>query len=101
VNPFTVLDHVLIAEAKELLRQLYHEGMEVRLWGVGLSRLIKGYLQLNIFEDMPKWVQLYATLDKIRKKYGEHAIQRGNRDFADHILPRNNPLHNPSGFNKS
>ncbi|MGC8823597.1 MAG: DNA polymerase IV [Bacteroidales bacterium] len=99
--PFTVLDHVLIAEAKELLRQLYHEGTEVRLLGVGLSRLIKGYLQLSIFEDMPKWVQLYATLDKIRKKYGEQAIQRGSRHLADHILPRNNPLHNPSGFNKS
>jgi len=87
--PYTVLDHVLIAEAKELLRQLYHEGMYVRLLGVGLGKLIKGYMQLSLFEDMPKWVQLYATLDKIRKKYGEQAIHRGNHNHTSLLVPGN------------
>ncbi|HOK51126.1 MAG TPA: DNA polymerase IV [Bacteroidales bacterium] len=93
--PFTVFDHVLIAEAKELFRQLYREGMEVRLLGVGLSRLIKGYMQLSLFENMPKWVQLYTTLDKIRKRHGEHVIHRGNSSILPPAVPNGYHIRSP------
>lgn len=76
IIPYTSFDHVLIKTALELFDRLYHRRMLVRLIGVRLSHLVNGQQQLNLFEDTPRMVNLYQSLDRIRKRFGEKAIVR-------------------------
>jgi DNA polymerase-4 len=75
--PYTSFDHVLIPVAKELFKKVYQRRMLIRLIGVKLSHLKQGVQQLNLFEDTPKVVNLYLTMDKLRKRYGTNAVGRG------------------------
>ncbi len=74
--PYTSFDHVLIDIGKELLNRLYTRRMMIRLIGVKLSHLITGAQQLNLFEDTPEQVNLYLAMDRVRKRFGSHAIRR-------------------------
>ncbi|MCH7657649.1 MAG: DNA polymerase IV [Bacteroidetes bacterium] len=74
--PYTSFDHVLIETARELFRRLYHRRMLIRLIGVRFSHLVNGAQQLNMFEDTPEMVSLYLTMDKLRNRFGKHAIRR-------------------------
>jgi DNA polymerase-4 len=80
--PYTVFDHVLIAETKELFKRLYQRRMLIRLIGVKFSNMVYGTQQLNMFEDTPEMVNLYRAMDSIRRRYGSHALYRagGMRD---------------------
>lgn len=73
---YTSFDHTLIAEAKDLLQKLYNRNMLVRLLGVRLSHIVTGSQQLNLFEDTPEQVNLYLAMDRVRKRFGSHAIGR-------------------------
>lgn len=75
---YTAFDHHLIRIAKELFRKLYTRRMLIRLVGVKYSHLVQGTQQLNLFEDTTRVVHLYQTMDRIRKRYGEHAIGRAS-----------------------
>jgi len=74
--PYTVFDHVIIKEAKELFKKLYTRRMLIRLVGVRLSHLVNGNQQLHIFEDTPEMISLYQSLDKIRQRFGRYAVMR-------------------------
>jgi DNA polymerase-4 len=74
--PYTAFDHQLIPIAKELFERLYQRRMLIRLIGVRFSHLVQGVQQLNMFEDTPKTVNLYKTMDKLRNRYGRKSIQR-------------------------
>lgn len=74
--PYTAFDHVIIAEAKDLFKRLYQRRMLIRLIGVKFSHLVYGAQQLNMFEDTPEMVNLYLAMDKIRRRYGSHALYR-------------------------
>lgn len=74
--PYTAFDHQLIPVAKELFERLYQRRMLIRLIGVRFSHLVQGVQQLNMFEDTPKTVNLYKTMDKLRNRYGRKSIQR-------------------------
>ncbi|MFA8435388.1 MAG: DNA polymerase IV [Marinifilaceae bacterium] len=74
--PYTSFDHVLIEVAKELFRQLYTRRMLIRLIGVRFSKIISGTYQMNMFEDTSEMIQLYQSLDRIRKRFGDKSIQR-------------------------
>ncbi len=80
--PYTAFDHVLIAEAKDLFKRLYQRRMLIRMIGVKFSNMVYGAQQLNMFEDTPEMVNLYRAMDKIRRRYGSHALYRavGMRD---------------------
>ncbi len=74
--PYTAFDHILIDTAKELFQNLYTRRMLIRLVGVRLSHLVSGSQQLHLFEDTPEMVSLYQTMDKIRQRFGKHAVRR-------------------------
>jgi DNA polymerase-4 len=74
--PYSSFDHELIPVALELFKLLYRRRMLVRLIGVRLSHLVPGVQQLNIFEDTPEMTSLYLAMDKIRNRFGRHAVKR-------------------------
>ncbi|MEA3446044.1 MAG: DNA polymerase IV [Bacteroidota bacterium] len=74
--PYTSFDHTLLEITKQLFARLYTRRMLIRLIGVRFSKLEYGCQQLNLFEDTPESVNLYLTLDKLRKRYGQKAVRR-------------------------
>lgn len=75
--PYTAFDHQLIAVVKDLFDRLYQRRMLIRLIGVRFSGLVSGNPQLNMFDDNLGMINLYQALDRIRRKYGSHAVRRG------------------------
>ena len=76
--PYTQFDHTLLETAKELFRKLYQRRMLIRLIGVRFSHLINGTQQLDLFEDTSERVNLYLSMDQIRKRFGSMAIRRAS-----------------------
>ncbi|MGZ3864379.1 MAG: DNA polymerase IV [Bacteroidia bacterium] len=74
--PYTSLDHVLIDKVKELFDKLYQKRMLIRLVGIRFSHLIQGNYQFDLFDDTIEHLQLYQAMDKLRKRYGQEAVQR-------------------------
>jgi DNA polymerase-4 len=92
--PYTSHDHLLIERVKELFDKLYNRRMLVRLIGVRFSHLVGGGHQINLFEDSQEMIQLYQAMDKIRKRYGDDAVQRAvSSEFQSRKF-------NPFGKNK-
>jgi hypothetical protein len=50
--------------------------MLIRLIGVRFTHLVHGTQQLDLFEDTPEMVNLYLSLDWIRRRYGRDGIIR-------------------------
>lgn len=84
--PYTSFDHVLMQIATELFEKLYNRRMLIRLIGVRLSDLVYGVQQLNLFEDTPEMISLYQAMDRIRLRFGSHAVKRASslvsKDFS-------------------
>lgn len=76
--PYTQFDHTLLSVAKELFRKLYQRRMLIRLIGVRFSHLVSGTQQLDLFEDTHERVNLYSSMDRIRKRFGTSAICRAS-----------------------
>jgi len=74
--PYTALDSVLIEKVKELFEKLFEKRLMIRLIGVRFSHLIQGTYQFDLFNDTTEQVQLYAAMDKLRKRFGEVAVMR-------------------------
>jgi DNA polymerase-4 len=74
--PYTSFDHVLIPLTMELFDRLYQRRMLIRLAGVKFSHLVSGVQQLNMFEDTPEMISLYAAMDRIRLRFGKNSIRR-------------------------
>ena len=74
--PYSSFDHTLISVVKELFKKLYNRRMLIRLIGVRFTHLVHGTQQLDLFEDTPEMVNLYLSLDRIRKRYGKDGIKR-------------------------
>ena len=75
---YTSFDHVLIDTAKSLFKKLYHRRMLVRLIGIKLGGLVHGFQQLSLFDNNEKQIQLYLSMDKIRRRYGANAIRKAS-----------------------
>lgn len=74
--PYTAFDHVLADAAIELFSRLYQRRMLIRLIGVRLSHMVRGVPQLDMFDDTPEKINLYMAMDRIRRRFGQHAIRR-------------------------
>ncbi|MCA1757445.1 MAG: DNA polymerase IV [Bacteroidales bacterium] len=88
--PYTSFDHILIETAKELFARLYTRRMLIRLVGVRFSHMVRGVQQLNMFEDTPEMVNLYATMDRLRTRFGRNAVKRAcgvERPGESEIIP--------------
>jgi DNA polymerase-4 len=75
---YTSFDHVLADIAKELFSRLYQRRMLIRLIGVRFSHMVRGVQQLDLFDDTPEKVSLYMAMDKLRKRFGQHAVRRAS-----------------------
>jgi len=74
--PYTALDSLLIEKVKELFDKLFQKRMLIRLIGIRFSHLIQGTYQFNLFEDRVEQIQLYAAMDKMKRRFGEEAVMR-------------------------
>jgi DNA polymerase-4 len=74
--PYTAFDHVLRDVVNGIFERLYNRRMMIRLVGVRLSELVNGMPQLALFDDNMELTQLYAAMDKIKRRFGEKIIHR-------------------------
>jgi DNA polymerase IV len=74
--PYTALDAALIQKVKELFDRLFQKRMLIRLIGVRFSRLIQGTYQFDLFHDTVEELQLYAAMDRMRRRFGADAVMR-------------------------
>lgn len=74
--PYSSADHKIIPVIKELYKKLYQRRMLVRLIGVKFSHLVEGGLQIDLFDDDEKILNLYQAMDKMRERYGDRAVIR-------------------------
>jgi len=73
-------DRMLAGIAQTLFSQVWKTGKAVRLLGVGASNLKQGAYQLNLW-DVPneKEEKLTKTMNQLRERFGDNAIQRGRQ----------------------
>ncbi|MCH4822695.1 DNA polymerase IV [Gramella lutea] len=90
--PYTSADHILIPKVEELFRQLYTRRLLIRLIGVRFSGLVGGHYQINLFDDSEEMLNLYNSLDKIKKRFGEHSVMRAASMDAKTIGRMGNPF---------
>lgn len=50
--------------------------MRLRLIGIQFSSLVRGTYQMNLFENTPELVNLYQTMDSIKKRFGPNVLGR-------------------------
>ncbi len=73
---YTSADHVLTRHVTELFDKLYQRRMRLRLIGIRFSGLVRGTYQINMFEDTAEMLALYQAMDRMKKRYGFHAVMR-------------------------
>ncbi len=73
---YTSLDSTLIQTTLDLFESLYQRRVLIRLVGVRFSHLIGGSYQMRLFEDSEKLIRLYQSMDKVRNRFGNKAVQR-------------------------
>jgi DNA polymerase-4 len=78
----TDLEQEIFDQAARLLDRTWDRRRQVRLIGVGVSKLGTGERQLSLFEGagdgrIEKLRRLSQSVDRIREKYGDEAIRRG------------------------
>ena len=79
---FTNGDNVLLQTAQDLFDKLYDRRMLIRLVGVRLTRLIPGNYQIKLYEDTQEAVNLYKSIDSIKKRFGEGLLIRAAGEKA-------------------
>lgn len=75
---YTSADHTLSQTVMELFDKLYNRRMRIRLIGIRFTNLVRGSLQINIFEDTQEMVSLYQAMDKIRNRFGSDKVGRAS-----------------------
>ena len=90
--PYTSADHTIIKYTLELFEKLFQRRQLIRLVGVRLSHLVSGGMQINLFEDTEELVHLYDAMDKIRNKYGDHAVKRASSMDVKSLSRPGNPF---------
>ena len=90
--PYTSLDHTLIETTLDLFNTLYNRRVLIRLIGVRLSNLVGGNYQIRLFEDSEKMIKLYQSMDKIRNRFGQNAVQRAVTMDVKSIRGGHNPF---------
>ena len=90
--PYTSADHTIIKYTLELFEKLFQRRQLIRLVGVRLSHLVSGGMQINLFEDTEELVHLYDAMDKIRNKYGDHAVKRASSMDVKSLGRSGNPF---------
>lgn len=88
--PYTSHDHILIKHVKDLFAKLYNRRLLIRLVGVKFSHLVGGLQQIDLFDDREEIINLYQAMDRMRRVYGAHAVERAVA--ANYVLRSFNPF---------
>lgn len=73
---YTSADHTLLKTVLELFDKLYNRRMRIRLIGIRFTGLVRGSLQINLFEDTQEMVALYQAMDRIKNRFGYDKVGR-------------------------
>lgn len=73
---YTSADHTLLKAVMDLFDKLYNRRMRIRLIGIRFTGLVRGSLQINLFEDTQEWVALYQAMDYIKNRFGSDKVGR-------------------------
>ena len=76
VIDYTALDDELIAKAKDIFNKSYQNDRPVRLLSVRFSQMIAITMQMSLFENKSEKLQLYKTVDDIKKRYGSKSVTK-------------------------
>ena len=90
--PYTAADHIIVPRIKELFKLLYNRRVLVRLIGVKFSNLVQGHYQINLFDQNEKILDLYASMDKIKNKYGSDSLMRASTIGVKSVRDGRNPF---------
>lgn len=73
---YTSADNILTKTVLELFGRLYNRRMRIRLIGIRFTGLVRGNLQINLFEDTQELVALYQAMDHIKNRFGYDKVGR-------------------------
>lgn len=73
---YTSADNILTKTVLELFGRLYNRRMRIRLIGIRFTGLVRGNLQINLFEDTQELVALYQAMDRIKNRFGYNKVGR-------------------------
>lgn len=74
--PYTSADHTLLGVVRDLFDKMYKRRMRIRLIGIRFTGLVRGNLQINLFEDTQEMVSLYQAMDRIKNRFGYDKVGR-------------------------
>lgn len=72
---YTANDRGLLDCALDLFDRLYTRRQLVRLIGLRFSGLARGNLQISLLDDTYKEIELLQALDRVRRRFGQQAVQ--------------------------
>ncbi len=73
---YTSADNILTKTVRELFNRLYSRRMRIRLIGIRFTGLVRGSLQINLFEDTQEVAALYQAMDRIKNRFGYDKVGR-------------------------
>jgi len=73
---YTSADNILTKTVRELFNRLYSRRMRIRLIGIRFTGLVRGNLQINLFEDTQELAALYQAMDRIKNRFGYDKVGR-------------------------
>lgn len=73
---YTSADNILTKTVRELFNRLYSRRMLIRLIGIRFTGLVRGSLQINLFEDTQEMAALYQAMDRIKNRFGYDKVGR-------------------------
>ena len=73
---YTSADNILTKTVRELFNRLYSRRMRIRLIGIRFTGLVRGSLQINLFEDTQEMAALYQAMDLIKNRFGYDKVGR-------------------------
>lgn len=73
---YTGADGVLLQTAQEIFDRLYDRRLLIRLLGIRFTRLVPGNYQIKLYEDTQEMINLYQSIDSIKRRYGEASLMR-------------------------
>jgi len=73
---YTNADLVLLNTAQEIFEKLYDRRMLIRLLGIRFTKLVPGNYQIKLYEDTQEMINLYQSIDSIKRRFGEGSLMR-------------------------
>ena len=73
---YTSADLVLLQTAQEIFDKLYDRRLLIRLLGIRFTRMVPGNYQIKLYEDTQEMINLYQSIDSIKRRYGEDSLIR-------------------------